>query len=607
MILKSNQLRLASTDWVCAACRRYHSTVPKAHNAIRRDNQRLPLTATRTRFAPSPTGYLHLGSLRTALYNFLLARATGGKFILRLEDTDRERTIPGAEASLYDDLRWAGLQWDEGPDCGGSLGPYRQSERTLLYKDHAVKLIRLGHAYRCFCSRERLQSVAQQQHRVGLQSGYDRACKALLPMESEERAAKGDSHVVRLEMPSKPPVLDDLVYGIVGRSKEQEIGAKRAGMAIFEDPIILKSDGWPTYHLANVVDDHLMEITHVIRAVEWMSSTPKHLLMFKAFGWTPPKYAHVGLLQDSGRQKFSKRNQVSDLNVSSFRTKGYFPETLLNYTALFGWSHSARSDVLNLEDLIEHFDLKFTKGNTIVQPTKLNFLQKQFAIKYISEGGAQLDLIVNQVLDIAKSSLADKASHLVIPQEAFSQRITSLLHISQNRYVTPSKFFADHFYFFRDPTVADFTGIESDKSPTAAYRTICLISPQTAINHCLDLIKKDYIHQIHDLHRNWPSEEWNAKSLKDLAASIGKQMADQHGIDPSRASGAVNSYLRWAVAGARQGPGMAETMELLGQDVCVQRLAGAEKMMSEVVERMKGHEGAEGRAGEVESGVDDVG
>ena len=416
-------------------------------------------------------------------------------------------------------------------------------------------------------------------------------------MESEERAAKGDSHVVRLEIPLKPPVLDDLVYGIVGRPKESKV-AKKAGLAVFEDPIILKSDGWPTYHLANVVDDHLMEITHVIRAVEWMSSTPKHLLMFKAFGWSPPKYAHVGLLQDSSRQKFSKRNMVSDLNVSSFRERGYFPVTLLNYAALFGWSHSAKSDVLNLEELIEQFDLKFTKGDTVVQPTKLGFLQKQHATRYISEDGPHLESIVTQVLDVGKTSLADHASRLIIPEKDFPQRIKSLLRLSQHRYLTPHKFFNDHFYFFRNPTLSDYTSIESDKSPAAAYRTICLRSPHTVIDECLELIKKDYMSHIHDLLRNWPPEEWTAQSLRDLAIEIGKQIADQHKVDASKASSAVNTYLRWAVAGARQGPSMADTMELLGQEVCVQRLAVTETMMGYVECAMELHEGRKDVAGE---------
>ena len=498
--------------------------------------------------------------------------------------------MPHAEASLYDDLRWSGLRWDEGPDCGGPFGPYKQSQRTHLYKDHADKLVRSGHAYRCFCSRERLQSVAFQQHQLGVHGGYDRACKDILPMESEERATKGDSYVVRLQMPMKPPALDDLVYGTVGRPKVAPM-AKNAGLAVFEDPIILKADGWPTYHLANVVDDHLMEITHVIRAVEWMSSTPKHLLMFKAFGWTPPKYAHVGLLQDSDRQKFSKRNMVSDLNISSFRAKGYFPEALLNYAALFGWSHSSPSDVLELNDLIEQFDLRFTKGDTIVQPAKLNFLQKQYANKYLSTGGALYESVLNQLLDEARSSLLHHDDSLIIPQQAFLERTKALLRFSQNRYITPAKFFHDHFYFFRHLTVSDYTTIESDKSSAAAVRKICAKHPNSSIDECLDLIKEKYMSYILDLYRDYPPEEWLLPSLRDLTAAIGKHLADQHGKDPSTAQSAVNTYLRWAIAGARQGPGMAETMELLGQDVCVKRLGGGEKMLADVAEAMKSHDG----------------
>ena len=250
----------------------------------------LPATAARTRFAPSPTGYLHLGSLRTALFSYLLAKRTGGQFVLRIEDTDQKRTVADAELRLMADLRWAGLQWDEGPGVGGPYGPYRQSERRHVYQHHAHRLLDAGHAYRCFCSPARLQALAEHRHRLGLATDYDRACAPLSRAESDERAHRGELHTIRLRAPDRYPAYQDLVYGTVKPL------AKRGPAAdvSFDDPILLKSDGLPTYHLASVVDDHLMHITHVIRGSEWMPSTPKHVALYSALGWAPPAFAHVG-------------------------------------------------------------------------------------------------------------------------------------------------------------------------------------------------------------------------------------------------------------------------------------------------------------------------
>ena len=269
----ARKLLAGSEGWVCCACRslRRRPAATKrrgigTQTAYRKSSQKLPEKPARTRFAPSPTGDLHLGSLRTALFNYLLAKATGGQFLLRIEDTDKKRTVPGAEDRICRDLRWAGLQWDEGPQVGGPLSPYRQSERTSLYQSHAQRLLQSGHAYRCFCSAERLDELARMRSKLGLPTDYDRTCLGLTGQESDEKASQGHSHTIRLKVPDVYPRYDDLVYGRVGGARPLGTRMTHAQQS-FEDPILLKSDGRPTYHLANVVDDHLMEITHVVRAV----------------------------------------------------------------------------------------------------------------------------------------------------------------------------------------------------------------------------------------------------------------------------------------------------------------------------------------------------
>lgn len=351
----------------------------------------LPATPARTRFAPSPTGYLHLGSLRTALFNYLLAKRTGGQFLLRIEDTDQKRTVADAEERLFRDLRWAGLQWDEGPEVGGPYGPYKQSERTAHYREHVDRLISSGHAYRCFCSPERLHSLAEHRHKLGLATDYDRACADIARDESDDRASRGEKHTVRLLAPDPYPSYEDLIYGTFKPIKQH-----RRGEQSFEDPILLKSDGLPTYHLANVVDDHLMEITHVIRGSEWMPSTPKHIALYNAFNWTPPHFAHVGLLTDEDGNKLSKRN--FDTDISAFKEMEIFPETLTNFAALLGWSHQEKSDIMDLKTLVDKFTLKFTKGNTTVTFGKMNFLQRKHAAVRAKQGGEGLQAMVQNVL-----------------------------------------------------------------------------------------------------------------------------------------------------------------------------------------------------------------
>ena len=354
----------ALSGWICNSCKhRFQASQARRTNSTNTRKARLPDTPARTRFAPSPTGNLHLGSIRTALFNYLLARRTKGQFLLRIEDTDQKRTIPGAEERLFEDLQWAGLHWNDGPLVGGSYGPYRQSERTQLYQEHVKPLLQNGKAYRCFCSAERIKSFNEARHAEGLPLGYDRKCKHVALAEAEDRAHNGESHVIRFLVPKEYPRYHDLIYGKSGHGSNK---TKKLLLEspVYDDPILLKSDGFPTYHFANIVDDHLMKITHVIRGSEWMTSTPLHIALYEAFAWAPPEYAHVPLLVDKTGAKLSKRN--ADTDIASFRARGIFPEALTNFTALLGWSHQGKNDVMDLAELSETFDLKITKGNTIV-------------------------------------------------------------------------------------------------------------------------------------------------------------------------------------------------------------------------------------------------
>lgn len=346
-----------------------------------RTGSNLPNSPARTRFAPSPTGYMHIGGLRTALFSYLLAKKTGGQFILRIEDTDSKRFVADAEQRLCEDLQWAGLEWDEGPQVGGQYGPYKQSERNHIYQEYVKILLDNGSAYRCFCTSTNV-NVGKVAFSTG---GCHQNCSSLPADQAEERAVDGkESFTTRLRpsVMSKIRAYPDLVYGNVRRLKRSPSApssgdGEDSGMDA-SDPVLIKSDGIPTYHFANVVDDHLMKITHVIRGSEWLASLPLHYDLYGAFDWQPPLFAHVGLLVDQSGAKLSKRsNNAFALDIPTLRgEQGILPETLRNYLALLGWSNPAKGDVMSLSELIERFDLKFTKGNAVVTPNKLWFLQK---------------------------------------------------------------------------------------------------------------------------------------------------------------------------------------------------------------------------------------
>ena len=342
------------------------------------------MSKTRTRFAPSPTGYMHVGNLRTALYAYLITKKQGGDFILRIEDTDQERYVDGAVDIIYNTLRETGLLWDEGPDVGGDFGPYIQSERQGMYKAYAEELCEKGEAYYCFCTKERLEELHKE---AGGIAKYDGHCRDIPLEEAKKRVAAGEEYVIRQKMPTEGETsFDDAVYGKITVDNCE-----------LEDQILLKSDGLPTYNFANVVDDHQMGITHVVRGSEYLSSTPKYNLLYQAFGWEPPVYIHCPPVMKDAQNKLSKRN--GDASYQDLVAKGYLKESVINYIALLGWSPGGEQEKFTLDELVQAFDISgISKSPAIFDSDKLRWLNAEYiraldeeqfhelALPYIIEG-----------------------------------------------------------------------------------------------------------------------------------------------------------------------------------------------------------------------------
>ncbi len=314
----------------------------------------------RTRFAPSPTGYMHVGNLRTALYAYLLAKKDDGTFILRIEDTDQERYVEGAVDVIYNTLKQVGMFWDEGPDVGGEFGPYIQSERMGMYMDYAKKLVETGHAYYCFCDKDRLEEVRTIQKASGMAPKYDGHCRNLSKEEIEENLKNGVPFVIRQKMPeSGTTSFNDVVFG--------EITVENA---LLDDQILIKTDGMPTYNFANVIDDHTMGITHVIRGSEYLSSTPKYNLLYEAFGWEIPTYIHCSPVMKNATEKLSKRN--GDASFQDLIEKGFLSDAVINYIALLGWSPKGENEIFDMEGLKKEFSIDgISKSPAIFDPVKL--------------------------------------------------------------------------------------------------------------------------------------------------------------------------------------------------------------------------------------------
>ncbi|KAF3908452.1 hypothetical protein ABW21_db0202848 [Orbilia brochopaga] len=473
--------RPSSARWVCASCRLYSTRRSKTSELD---------GPARTRFAPSPTGFLHLGSLRTALFNYLLAKRTGGQFILRIEDTDQT-----------------------------------------------------GHAYRCFCSVDRLRALAERRRALGLASEYDRTCASIPPEEAAARVANGESHVIRLRVPESYPPYFDVVYGHIKRSQT----TVRHGEPAFEDPVLIKQDGLPTYHLANVVDDHLMDITHVIRGVEWMPSTPKHVFMYEAFGWTPPTFCHVGLLQGDDGHKLSKR--TGGVPVSEYRRLGYLPDALLNFVALLGWNNRSQSDVLPLEALAENFHINdLTKGNTKVNFGKLEYLQKAYVAAYASENNPDAEDFLDSITTAIQTALTVTFPELPEPIKS-ADCIRTILEADLKNYITPLKFVESHDYLFQ--ATPNF-----DSAEASGYRS--KMTADDVLRGKEDVATLIRLLQAHA-----------KRGLPFDVEFIDRMLADNWDKEAQKD---IQRILRYALAGGRSGPGIHAIMLLLGSEQCIKRL-----------------------------------
>lgn len=363
----------------------------------------------RTRFAPSPTGYLHVGGLRTALYAYLVAKQNNGDFVLRIEDTDKTREVSGAVANLIQSLQWAGISPDEGVILDqrgneaerGKYGPYKQSDRLKIYQRYVDELLASGMAYHCFCTEERLNELRQNQEALKQPTQYDGRCRLLSKEEVDERLKAGEKSVIRLKVPENIDIeFNDLIRGNI-KINSREV----------DDQVLIKSDGFPTYHFANVVDDHLMAISHVIRGEEWLPSTPKHILLYRAFGWEPPFFAHLPLLLNQDKSKLSKRQ--GDVAVEDYRDKGYLPEALLNFVSLLGWNPGDEKEIFSLSELIKEFDFKkIHKAGAVFDLAKLDWMNGEYLKKLSPEKFVELAwpfLIHNIPAATKQRGLAEKA------------------------------------------------------------------------------------------------------------------------------------------------------------------------------------------------------
>lgn len=358
----------------------------------------------RTRFAPSPTGYMHIGNLRTALFTYLIAKQNDGDFILRIEDTDQERYVDGAVDVIYKTLKDVGLNWDEGPDVGGPVGPYVQSERMGMFKQYAVELVEKGEAYYCFCDKERLDEVKAIQEASGIMPMYDRHCRNLSKEEVQEKLDAGVPYVIRQKVPLEGEVtFHDALYGDI-----------TVDCSTLDDQILIKTDGMPTYNFANVVDDHLMGITHVVRGNEYLASAPKYNLLYKAFGWEVPEYIHVEHIMKDKQHKLSKRD--GDASYEDLMQKGYLKEAVINYIALLGWAPKGENEIFSLEELIKEFDIQgLSKSPAIFDPMKLKAINGKYikalsperfadyAIPYIKQSVKREDVDLMEIAELLQA------------------------------------------------------------------------------------------------------------------------------------------------------------------------------------------------------------
>ncbi len=478
----------------------------------------------RVRIAPSPTGHFHIGSARTALFNWLFARHHGGKFIVRIEDTDRTRYDPEAVADTVASLRWLGLDWDEGPVVGGAFGPYYQSERLEIYQEYANRLVEKGHVYKCYCSPERLAALREAQREQKQDVGYDGHCRHLTAEQRAGYESQGVTPVIRLKTPLEGQTsFHDVLYGTITVENQT-----------LDDLVLLKSDGFPTYHLANVVDDHLMEISHIMRGDEWLPSVPKHVLLYNAFGWKIPVYAHLPLiLAPSGKGKLSKRH--GGVEVRDFRHQGYLPEAMINYLARVGWSHDGETEIFTREELVRYFDLSGVNNS----PARFSYERLEWMNGYYIRQMPAHELAERLVPFMAEAGYPVTAEQLQPVVPLIQERIKTLAEVVDKAA-----------FFFRKEL---------------EYDADLLIGKKMTATESLAALRRtrDILAALPDF-----AVETTEQALRTLADELGLKAGPLFGI------------VRVAVTGEQVSPPLFETMAVLGQAQTITRLDHAIEILA---------------------------
>ncbi len=485
----------------------------------------------RVRFAPSPTGHMHLGSARTALYDYLIARQSGGTFILRIEDTDTKRYVPEAEEELIKGLKWLGIEFDEGPGIGGPYGPYRQSERKDIYQEYAQKLVESGNAFYCFCSPEHLSQVREEQIKNKIPSHYDGTCRDIPLEDARKRVAAGERHTIRFKTPREgsTTVRDRLRGDITVENK------------LLDDSILVKSDGWALYHLAAMIDDHLMKITHVIRSSEWLPSFPLHAMIIRAFGWEGPEFIHLSVfLKPSGKGKMSKRDGAEaakdgySVFVKDLEELGYTPEGVVNWISLMGWSYDDHTEFFTLQDLVEKFNIKHLNPS----PAAINFTKLDYF------NGLHIRALSDEELAARVKPFLEKEGYKVE-----LKKLVKIAPIIKERLPTLDEVVPMAGFFFKD---------------TIEYDPADLIAKGLEKAQCYDLLVKMLSTLV-----SLPGIE------KERTEEPLRQLVETSGFG----AGQVFGILRVAVTGQRVSPPLFESMEIIGSETVLNRVRQAIKLL----------------------------
>jgi glutamyl-tRNA synthetase len=498
----------------------------------------------RVRYAPSPTGYPHIGNIRTALFNWLYARHSGGKFIVRIEDTDQQRRVEGAEDAILNSLDWLKMDWDEGPRKGGDYGPYFQSERLDLYHKHVQRLLEAGYAYRCYCSPERLTRMrSEMAERKESMRSYDRRCRDLSPEEQNRLESKGKTPVIRFKMPlDGQTTFNDLIRGDITFDNSE-----------LDDIVILKSDGYPTYHLANIVDDHFMEISHIMRADEWLSSTPRHILLYRALDWKPPLFAHLPMILGPDKAKLSKRHGATSL--VEYREQGYLPDAMVNFLALLGWSLDDKTEIFSREELIQQFSIeRISKTPAIFNREKLDWMNGLYIRKDMVEEVptaraeakglppeapvADYTVFIERLQKYWEDNPPEEFKR---PTDDYLQKIAPLIY---ERIKTWKEVGNNFGFFFTDELVYDANLLLGKK-----------------------LTRKAAIAGLEAARQKLQDVPFDAESLEGVLRQLSSELGMKAGdfFDP----------LRVATTGRTAAPPLFHTMEVLGKEKCLDRIEKA--------------------------------